>query len=205
MKPERSTRAFCRIAFCLALLVAPASAQEHEVPKFELFGGYSYLHSQGESLNGWKVVAVGNVNHWFGIAADFDGYYRSASTAHGSEKESEHSFTFGPHFTLRKKRLVPFAYALFGVARESASLGATSESATGFATELGGGLDYEVNEHLAVRLLDASASITRIEDHTRTKPKLSFGLVFHFGHGSTGNDHGETEHQAPARPGGSAT
>jgi hypothetical protein len=61
------------------------------------------------------------------------------------------------------------------------ALGATHDSATGFATELGGGLDFEVNERLAIRLLDASASITRIEQHTHVKPKLAFGLVFHFG------------------------
>ena len=165
----------------LFLLSVPAAAQHEEFPKVELFGGYSYLYSEGHSLNGWKVVVVGNVNRWFGIAADFDGYYRSESTPLGKEKESEHSFTFGPHFTLRKKKLVPFAYTLFGVARESVSLGGTSESASGFATELGGGLDYEVSERLAIRLLDASASITRIDSHTLTKPKLSFGLVFHFG------------------------
>ena len=165
----------------LFILAAPAAAQEKELPKVELFGGYSYLRSDGHALNGWKVVVEGNVNSWLGIAADFDGHYGSKSTAHGVEKESEHSFTFGPHFALRKKKLVPFAYTLFGVARENLTLGGVSESAYGFSTELGGGLDYELNERMALRLLDASASSTHINGVTHTKPKLAFGVVFNFG------------------------
>ena len=175
---RRSLMAAC--GFCLLSL--PAVAQEHEIPKVELFGGYSLLRSNGENLNGWKVVIGGSVNRWFGVAADFSGHYRSESTPLGKLKEIEHSFTFGPHFSFRRnRRFTPFAYTLFGVARETTSLAGVGHTEVGFAAELGGGLDMELSEWVALRLFDGAASITRIEGETRTKPKFSFGIVFLLG------------------------
>jgi hypothetical protein len=151
--------------------VNPAWSQEKEVPKAELLVGYSYFHSSGTNFNGWKASLVGNVNHWLGIAADFDGHY-----ARGG---SEHSITFGPEFALRKdKRWTPVGYTLFGVVIEKSALG---ESEHGFATELGGGLDYEVSHKLAVRVFDVSASITHVGGETHVNPKLASGVVFNFG------------------------
>lgn len=156
--------------------------EEKELPKIEVFTGFSHLRSDGNGLNGWNVVVIGNVNSWFGVAADVSGHYRSENTLLGKLKESEHSVTFGPHFALRKSKLVPFAYTLFGVAWERTSLGEESETGSGFASELGGGLDYEINEKVAIRLIDVAASITHNDGETKTKPKLAFGVVFHFGH-----------------------
>ncbi len=145
--------------------------QEHEVPKAELVAGYSYLRSSDTNFNGWKASLVGNVNRWVGIAADFDGHYAG--------EESEHSITFGPEFVLRKnKRWTPFGYTLFGVAIEKSGPGVSEH---GFATELGGGLDYEVSHQLALRVFDATASITHISGETHMSPKLAFGVVFSFG------------------------
>jgi len=145
--------------------------QEHEVPKAELVAGYSYLRSSNTNFNGWKASLVGNVNRWVGIAADFDGHY--------AREESEHSITFGPEFVLRKnKRWTPFGYTLFGVAIEKSGSGETEH---GFATELGGGLDYEVGHQLALRVFDATASITHISGETHVSPKLAFGVVLSIG------------------------
>ena len=117
----------------------------------------------------------------FGIGADVDGYYRSSQTAHGKEKESEHRFTFGPHFALRKNKLVSFGYAFIGGATERTSLNGVGDSSPGFAAEFGGGVDLEVTHGIAIRLFDVAASVTHIDQETRTKPKVTFGLVFNFG------------------------
>jgi hypothetical protein len=152
--------------------VSAAWSQEHEVPKVEILGGYSYLRSSDTNFNGWKASLVGNVNSWLGIAADFDGHYTG--------RESEHSITFGPEFAVRKsKKWTPVGYALFGVAIEKAESGETEH---GFATELGGGLDYEINHQWAVRVFDATASITHIGGETHVSPKFAFGVVFSLGH-----------------------
>ncbi len=158
-------------------------AQDHELPKLELMAGYSQLRSDGHGLSGWKTAAVGNINQWLGIAADIDGHYFSGSGPHGQEEEREHSFTFGPHFALRRHRkLVPIGYTLFGFAHENTVSGGAAHSATGFASELGGALDWEVSKSVAFRIFDCAASITRIEGDTYVKPKFGFGVVFNFGH-----------------------
>ncbi len=138
--PSSGTLRVMRIPALLALAfafyaVSPAWSQEHEVPQVEILGGYSYLRSSDTNFNGWKATLVGNVNSWLGIAADFDGHYAGGT--------SEHSITFGPHFVVRKnKRWTPVSFALFGVAFEKSACGETEH---GFATELGGGLDYEAS------------------------------------------------------------
>ena len=165
------TPALLALAFVLCGVI-PAWSQDHEVPKVELLGGYSYLRSSDTNFNGWKASLVGNVNSWLGIAADFDGHYTG--------KESEHSITFGPEFSVRKsKRWTPVGYALFGVALEKSASGETGH---GFATELGGGLDYEINHQWAVRVFDVTASITRVNGETRVSPKVAFAVIFSFGH-----------------------
>lgn len=134
--------------------------------------GYSYLRSSDTNFNGWKATLVGNVNSWLGIAADFDGHYAGG--------ESEHSITFGPHFVVRKnERWTPVGFALFGVAIEKSASGETEH---GFATELGGGLDYEISHQWALRVFDLTASITHIGGETHVSPKLASGVVFNFGH-----------------------
>ena len=151
--------------------VSPAWSQENEVPQAEIMGGYSYLRSSGTNFNGWKATLVGNVNSWLGLAADFDGHYAGGA--------SEHSITFGPHFVVRKyKKWTPIGFALFGVAREKSASG---EAENGFATELGGGLDREINRQWAIRLFDVTASITRVGGETHVSPKIGFGVVFSLG------------------------
>ncbi|HVN18708.1 MAG TPA: hypothetical protein VMU05_08045 [Dongiaceae bacterium] len=158
------------IAFALCT-VRPAWSQEHEVPQAEIMGGYSYLRSSDTNFNGWKATLVGNVNSWLGIAADFDGDYAGG--------RSEHSVTFGPHFTLRKnERWTPVGYALFGVAFEKSVFGETDH---GFSTELGGGLDYEVSHRWTARVFDVTASITHVGGETHVSPKFGVGLIFNIG------------------------
>ena len=163
--------ALLALAFALGA-VSPAWSQEHEVPQAEILGGYSYLRSSDTNFNGWKATLVGNVNSWLGIAADFDGHYAG--------EESEHSITFGPHFVLRKnRRWTPVGFALFGVAIEKSGSGETEH---GFATELGGGLDYEVSHRWTIRAFDVTASITHVGGETHVSPKVGVGLVLNLGH-----------------------
>ncbi|HRI04834.1 MAG TPA: outer membrane beta-barrel protein [Pyrinomonadaceae bacterium] len=160
-----------------------AVAQEpEEISKVEVFGGYSLLRSDGHNFNGWKTAVDFNVNRWLSIAADVSGNYYSESTPTGKLKESEYAFTVGPHFVMRSKsKFVPFVYAMPGVAWENTSHPGRSESRSGFAFEAGGGLDWEVTKKVSIRLFDLTASTTRIDGHTTTKPKFATGFIFHFG------------------------
>src|SRR5262252_5421675 len=90
----------------LALLTtacALAQAQKESFQKVDLYGGYSYLHSNpGPGVNsadssGWDTSLNFNVNRWFGIKADMSGAYCCSN-------QTEHNFLFGPQLTWRLKK-----------------------------------------------------------------------------------------------------
>jgi len=168
----------------ILVAVGALSAQDEkeELPKVEVFGGYSLLRSEGENFHGWKTAVGFTVNRWLAVAVDADGHYFSETTSLGKLKESEFSVTAGPHFSYRNKsKIVPFAYAMAGVAWERSSLAGESESQSGFAFETGGGLDWEVSKKVSIRLVDIGASVANIGGETTVKPKFATGVVFKFG------------------------
>lgn len=149
----------------------PMAAQD--TPKAEVFAGYSYIRSDGANFRGWNASVAGNVNDWFGLVGDFSGNYLPQANAH------IYTYTFGPRFSYRKHaRVTPFFHTLVGGARIGVS-GAGSES--GFAANIGGGVDIKVNDHFAVRAIQADGLITRFGGTTTADPRLSFGVVFRFG------------------------
>ena len=167
-------------SMCLVFLtLSPVMAQE--VPKAEVFGGYSWT---GGNFHGWNASVTGNVTKQLGIVADFSGHY-------GSElglvrvKQHAHSFLFGPRVSFRGKRLSPFVYALFGVTRfrESATISGQrlSQADMGFSSALGGGLDIKVTNRLAVRAFQLDYFRPNFFGEAHTRGRLAFGVVLHLG------------------------
>jgi hypothetical protein len=122
---------WCKRVFLLFVpfvLLVPAAAQDTQ--RFEVFGGYSLLHDNlmlapsTTTFNGWDAAPTLFFNRWFGITADFSGYYGAETiiipatpqTTAGKIRLSAAQYTFmaGPHFTYHKSRYAPFAQALFG-------------------------------------------------------------------------------------------
>ncbi|MEO8027790.1 MAG: outer membrane beta-barrel protein, partial [Bryobacteraceae bacterium] len=181
----------CAAALTLLLLPRPGlpqeppgatAADEREERPYELFAGYSALRESGHLLQGWTGTAVANVNHWFAIAADFDGHYGSIQEEGERVQVREHGFTIGPHFALpNRSRFTPFAFVLFGVAHESRRVAELVETATSFAADFGGGVDLHLNDRVSLRLIQVDGSYTRFEGQSLTSPRFSAGLVFHFG------------------------
>jgi opacity protein-like surface antigen len=121
------------------------------------------------NFNGWNAEAQYNISRWLGIAADFGGHNgkpviaASGSTVSGLPNGSAYSFLAGPVLSYRtKSRMTPFVHALFGWERASlnaSNLSGVSSPATSAATAytdvaaaLGGGLDFRVSRHFALRL-----------------------------------------------------
>ena len=185
----RKAALLCLLVLTVLIVVPSVVAQQSEPEKseegerpYEIFGGYSYLRDDGHNLNGWTGTLIVNLNKWFAIAADVDGHYGSHHEGHEVVRVREHGFTFGPHVALHNRsRITPFAFALFGGAHENVKVAGETESATGFAANLGGGLDVRVNEEWSVRLIQIDAAHTRFHGEGKTAPRFSTGLVFHFG------------------------
>lgn len=156
-------RQLMSLALFLGLLSLPVVAQDF--PKAEVFGGYQFTHFEGDvNANGWNASLTGNVNRWFGVAADFSGAYKSG--------QHVHTYMFGPVFSARSDKMTPFAHALFGGA---------SDGTTAFAMAFGGGVDMKVTDRVAFRLIQGDWLVTRAEGFTSKKnARISTGIVFRF-------------------------
>lgn len=60
-----------------------SSSRAQDVPRVEVFGGYSYVNidTNGlisrQSANGWETSVAGNFNRWFALEGDLSGYYKT--------------------------------------------------------------------------------------------------------------------------------
>ena len=160
----------------LALLSACALGQS--TPRFDAFGGYSYLHSDpGSGLSranasGWGASLNWNFNHRLGLKADLSGSYCCGG-------QREHNFLFGPQVSFRGGRTNFFVHGLGGVSHGNPS-GVSGNVA---AWALGGGLDWKFTPHsrLALRLVQADYLGTQYASATQNTFRLTTGLVFSFG------------------------
>ena len=95
----------------------------------------------------------------------------------------------GPRFSLRNEHTTMFVHALagldywrldgkFAVAGEDHS---TSANNSGFGVAIGGGFDVNVNEKIAVRVIQADYYLTRHMERRLNNVSLSFGIVFKIG------------------------
>jgi hypothetical protein len=143
-------------------------AQEHS--KVDLFGGYQYTHFQpNTNSSGWNASVTANANNWLGFKFDLSGAYKSGV--------SMQTYMIGPVVSIRKARsFTPFAHFLAG--------GTTfwgGGSTTGFSLALGGGLDVKVNDHFAVRLLQADWFAFRLGPAwVKENARVSTGVVIRF-------------------------
>ena len=121
-----------------------------------------------KSFMGWQAAANLNLTHHLGIVGDFGGQYGSVAgatvlgvTIPGYSMNS-YQFLFGPRVVFRGSRVTPFAQAMFGGIREG--IGATTVSvlgvnvttpavaSTGLGMGIGGGLDINISDRLALRV-----------------------------------------------------
>jgi hypothetical protein len=123
--------------------------------RFEIFGGYSYFDGSytAEGIfpshpNGWNASATGKLNQWVGITADFSGYSQSDGVG---DSANAYNFLFGPSASLTFHRFTPFAHFLLGDSYVTPSGFRFLTHNSSFAYAVGGGLDYAVAKHVALR------------------------------------------------------
>jgi opacity protein-like surface antigen len=162
-------------------------------------------------FNGWNAAAQVNASRWWSIKADLSGHYgtpvtiSSAGVAFLSSqgitglppKANSFSYLLGPAMSQRFSRFTLFGHALFGANREAINLHlgagpvqipafAVSHTALGMA--FGGGIDYKVAPHFAVRgqadylytRHDVTSIVPGFVTH-QNNLRTSVGLLYGFG------------------------
>jgi opacity protein-like surface antigen len=168
------------------ILMAAGSAAAQDYPKAEIFGGYQYIRlnpgggATGSNCHGGAGSVAGNLNHWFGVVGDF-GACKVTGLASG---DSAHlvNYLFGPKLTYRSRgRLSPFAQVLFGGERIGGSSGGVSASDSSFAMAFGGGADYEMTNHVSIRLFQGEYLYTKFGGTHQNNARISAGIVYRWG------------------------
>ncbi len=182
------TRKIAMLLFCFVLGLSAAAMAED---KADIFGGYQYLHANsgvsgvnGFNLNGWNGAVSGYFNRHVGLTADFSGSYGTPSFQGVGVSTHLYTYMFGPVVRARAGKLEPFAHALFGGAHISGSVSgggvSVSTSDSGFSWALGGGVDYKVLPHIAIRVGQFDFLQTHISGDSQNNFRYSGGVVIRF-------------------------
>jgi len=143
----------------IGLLSLPLMAEDNS--RFEVFGGYEYLHfgnqtingqtvsNSSEGFNGWNAAGIFNFSRNFGVEGDFGGAYDTTSGV------STHIYTYtgGPVVSANLGNIRPFVHALAGGTHVTGSQFGVSASLNGLTVMAGGGVDFKVNRLFALRLI----------------------------------------------------
>ena len=178
-------------AFSFLLFGVTARAQE-TAPKFDVFAGYSYVQANpgvpgvdSFHLHGGNASLGYNFRSWLSGVADFGGYTNGNILSSGRSGTFS-TYLFGPRVSYRHyRRITPFGQVLFGTAHANASAFGTTNTQNAFAMTAGGGLDYKLFDHIAIRPFQAEYLMTRFREgslgtRTENNVRLSTGFVVRF-------------------------
>jgi outer membrane protein OmpA-like peptidoglycan-associated protein len=190
----------------LCTVVTLTAAQDQPAPKWELYGGYSFLYPNADvhgllpggllpvssalesNPRGAGASITYNFNRWLGLTGDVSGDLSSGESGVGMRIDDAEFFNLsaGPKITFRTRHFSPFLEALVGEHRLASEVFG-SDYEIGFMA--GGGLDLKLNRRFALRLLRAdyvfsnhqygSSSVVPATDVRGAR--LQSGLVFMWG------------------------
>lgn len=156
----------------LLLLAMPSRAQSVDASI-----GYSYFrlgNSGGINQNGVSGSVSYNLNNYFGVAGDFGGYHASP----GGVSLNTYTYMFGPRIMMHNPtRLTPFIQFLIGGAHLTAGNGGGSSNNLAFS--FGGGVDFGILPHLALRPQYDYVGI-HSSGNTTNCSRVSISAVVHF-------------------------
>jgi hypothetical protein len=177
---------------CLLGLVflATFSAAAQDVPKIDLFAGYSYVHTSpgiaasSFNSNGGVGSAAFNFTNWGSLVLEVGGIH--ASKINGVDVDATAvTYMAGPKISFfHRSKLTPFAQALFGFVNTNPGFNLTTLNHNNFAMSPGIGLDWNATRHFGIRLGQMDYLLTRIPTSTNqvnwNNFRYSAGVVLRF-------------------------
>jgi hypothetical protein len=170
----------------LAVILAPgfAAAQTGVAPRWEVFGGYSYMRLDSTSfgfanesnMNGWNAAAAFNFKLKWSVVLDVSGHY-------GSQLR-DFNYMIGPQYNWRRDKSKIFVHGLFGKAQDRVDITVLDKSGfqgVGRAFAGGGGYDWDYSPRFTIRVVQADYLESNSFGKTQHNVRVSTGVVFHFG------------------------
>jgi hypothetical protein len=178
-------RAAVFIFFILLVVVAASSFSVGQVaPRWEFFGGYSYLrfdspsvgYSSWSNLNGFDGEISYNFTPQLSLTVDGSGGY--------GNQLSVYNYMAGPQYTWRKDKSSFYAHGLFGKAQNTVNIPTATRDgfeSVGHSFAIGGGYNRELTPKFTFRV-QADYLNTNTFGSTQNDIRISTGIVFHHGH-----------------------
>jgi opacity protein-like surface antigen len=180
-----------RISFAAGLFLlagAVMNAQEVNTPQFEVGMNYSWLHVNGtngdyqRTGNGGSGYFEYNVTNVLGLVGDVGGYANTRTNNRAL------TYMFGPRFNLRHwQHWTPYVQFLFGGAYAWTDVAQkNAPTRNSFAMAAGGGLDYQLTKHIALKPFQVEYLMTEIASPNgfgsrQNDLRYSAGVAFRFG------------------------
>src|ERR1700737_3402197 len=185
-----------------------AAAQDQPAPKWEFYGGYSFLYPNSDvhgqlpnalfplssrmesNPRGAGADLTYNFNRWFGLTLDFSTHWGSgkSTVARRIDDAAFTNLSLGPKITFRHEHVSPFVEVLVGDHRLMPD---AFHDIDKLGVMFGGGLDLKLNRRVALRLfrVDYVYSSYRygppnVPATDVTGVRLQAGLNFMFGGGA---------------------
>ena len=194
-----------RIHILLAIFLAAVfalgtarTAHAQDAPKWEIFGGYSYMRSNiivsgaQFNMNGGSGSVAYNLTNWFGLVGDI-GVTHQGAVAGKPFSLTVPTYEFGPRVSWRNhSHLTPYIQVLIGGGHAGGTLYTTSlgtglaplGTSNDFNFTAGGGVDWKLNHGYSIRLAQAEYLHTQFlnaNNNSQSNFRLSTGVVFSFG------------------------
>ena len=160
---------------------------EENVPRLEVFGGYSFMNAGTDALanrqnvNGFESSVAYNVNRWLAAEGNVAAYYKTI-TILDVGTFGFHNFLIagGPRLTVRKV----FIHGLIGMDHLANNIyfdgAGPSSGNTVLAAELGGGVQWKVARHIGVRT-SADYVLSQFDGWIQSSVRVTAGVVFDLG------------------------
>jgi hypothetical protein len=193
-------RRFFGLLSLLAFCALPAHAQI--TPRYEIGAGFDYTLAGPQALTsttatprlnmyGWNANGVYNLYHFIGIAYDVSGIYNIQTSSNpniGHATTQNYPFFVGARgYPFGHRKLTLFGQLLFGggYQRLNAPLlnpfPAGTLSTIGWAWQGGVGVDYQIRDHWAIRLIEVDYLNTHFSTVGEGSERATVGIVYRWG------------------------
>ena len=188
------------MAICFVLCLGQSAAAQ-DTPEWQIYGGGSYNHADVSppfpgisKVNGWgyNIGVEEYVNSWLGGVIEFADYYRRPTIdmapfgLPGLKEQVRTHFLYllaGPQLRHSFGKFTPFARATLGYSHRNFKdqNGFINSDENAFAFGTGGGVDFRLYPHIALRALEADYVLTHLDSDRQNTWKVSAGLVLCWG------------------------
>jgi len=173
--------------FFATILIACATSlsfaqSKDDYNKYDVYMGYSHARvdfgGEREGFNGVEGAVTGNFSRYLGIKGDYAFHFKSFDAIPSNVDARTHTLVGGLEVkdNSTETKVKPFAHLMAGFQNARVS-GLVSDSETGFAGVIGGGLDIRVSPRVDVRAIQFDYSPTHLGGETQHNFRIGAGIV----------------------------